>query len=270
MLGRAGGVALLVVVGVGPGVADAQQSSWSWPLAGPYDVSRPFAPPTTRYGVGHRGADLPGTAGQPVLATGAGRISYAGLIAGRGVVVVSHGDLRTTYEPVTNSVAVGALVTTGQEIGRLHPSHDGCPVDACLHWGLRRGEAYLDPVRLVDRGPARLLPLGDAAPTPERQAAGLAPVAAHPPEPAAADSSEVGVPTPQASEAPTWSLRAAQAPLGLTALVALLAGIGLRARHRPRPKDPAGAGASVATTQQSGPDAQLWHLETERLRRRAG
>jgi len=272
VLRRAAGVALLVALVGGPGAAGAQDTSWTWPLVGPYDVSRPFAPPATRYGAGHRGADLPGAAGLPVRAAGAGRVSYAGLIAGRGVVVISHGDLRTTYEPVTALVAVGSGVTAGQEIGRLDAAHGGCPVAACLHWGLRRDEAYLDPVQLVDRRPARLLPLGDAAqvPVPDGQSAGIAPAAAPAPEPAAVGSSAVGDPARQASEEPAWSLRAAQAPLGLAAVVALLAGIGLRARRRPGPKDPATGGATGVPAQESGPDAQVWQLEAERLRRRAG
>ena len=85
--------------------------------------------------------------------------AYAGLLAGRGVLVVVHGDLRTTYEPVTALVAVGQAVRAGEPVAVLDPGHEGCPVAACLHWGPRRGDAYLDPVRLVERGPVRLLPL---------------------------------------------------------------------------------------------------------------
>ncbi len=66
------------------------------------------------------------------------------------MVVVVHGDLRTTYEPVAASIAVGAQVPAGAEIGRLDAGHAGCPAAACLHWGLRGG-AYLDPVPAVDR-----------------------------------------------------------------------------------------------------------------------
>lgn len=272
MLRRATGVALLLALAGGPSAAGAQDPSWTWPLIGPYDVSRPFAPPASRYGAGHRGADLPGAAGLPVRAAGDGRVSYAGLIAGRGVIVVSHGELRTTYEPVTASVAVGTVVVAGQEIGQLDVAHGGCPVAACLHWGLRRGEAYLDPVQLVDRGPARLLPLGDTAqvPAPDGQPTGNTPAAVPAPEPAAVGSSGAGDLARQEREEPAWSLRAAQAPLSLAAVVALLAGIGLRARRRPGPQDPASGGAAGVPAQESGPDAQVWHLEAERLRRRAG
>lgn len=138
--------------------------TWTWPVDVPIQVGRPFAPPEVRYGAGHRGVDLQAWPGDRVLAAGAGRVSYAGLLAGRGVVVVVHGDLRTTYEPVTSSVTVGQSVSAGEPLGLLELGHAGCAAPACLHWGLRRGEDYLDPLGLVDRGPARLLPLGAPAP----------------------------------------------------------------------------------------------------------
>jgi len=153
-------LALLVLLLPAPAQA---APAWVWPLAGAQQVSRPFAPGPTPYAPGHRGADLPGRAGQQVLAAGAGRVSFSGLLAGRGVLVVVHGALRTTYEPVLASVGVGQPVAAGQTIGRLVAGHGGCPVEACLHWGLRRGRDYLDPVRLVRGGPVRLLPLAGGA-----------------------------------------------------------------------------------------------------------
>ena len=153
-------VALLVLL---PAPAQAA-ARWVWPLAGGQQVSRPFALGPTVYAAGHRGADLPGRTGQAVLAAGAGRVSYAGLLAGRDVLVVVHGALRTTYEPVRAAVGVGQSVAAGQQIGTLMAGHAGCPAAACLHWGLRRGADYLDPVRLVRGGPVRLLPLGVPAP----------------------------------------------------------------------------------------------------------
>ena len=47
----------------------------------------------------------------------------------------------------------------GDLLGRLEPGHPGCPVAACLHWGLRRGAVYLDPLLLVRPVRVRLLPL---------------------------------------------------------------------------------------------------------------
>jgi murein DD-endopeptidase MepM/ murein hydrolase activator NlpD len=90
----------------------------------------------------------------------------AGVLAGRGVVSVQHAaGLRTTYEPLAVSVKEGATVARGTLLGRLVGGHAGCPWPACLHWGLRRGDVYLNPLSLVRRGPVRLLPLhGPPAP----------------------------------------------------------------------------------------------------------
>lgn len=144
----------------------ASAAAWVAPLGGPLVVDRPFQAPSTAYGAGHRGVDLRGTAGQPVLAAGAGRVSYAGLLAGRGVVTVVHsGGLRTTYEPLMATVRVGQLVGVGQPIGALGRGHcrDG---GTCLHWGLLRGETYLDPLALLGSSGVRLLPLEDPGGSP--------------------------------------------------------------------------------------------------------
>jgi murein DD-endopeptidase MepM/ murein hydrolase activator NlpD len=271
-------VGLLVVAGVPP-PASADAGPWGWPLAGSPQVSRPFAPPASAYGAGHRGVDLPSAPGAAVRASAAGRVSYAGLLAGRGVVVVTHGSLRTTYEPVAASVRVGQAVALGEVVGQLEPGHLGCAAVACLHWGLRRGEQYLDPVRLVRRGPVRLLPLGGGA-GPRAEL-----IRARPPGvPLAADASDGGGgeqsttsgsaldPAPEVAE-PGWSLRAAEAPLGAAALAALVLGIGLLARPRPGPPDPVSGGAAgagglpVVPEELVGPDAQLLDLEQARLRR---
>ncbi len=140
-------------LGLAPAVAAA--ASAVAPLPGP--VVRGFDPPDQPWLAGHRGVDLLGTVGAGVVAAMAGRVTYAGTLAGRGVVVVSHGSLRTTYLPVTPTVAVGSQVGTDQQIGRLAGGH-GCPGGTCLHWGLKRGDTYLDPLSLLDAGPVRLLP----------------------------------------------------------------------------------------------------------------
>lgn len=269
-------VLLVLVVGASPAAAD--EGPWEWPLPGPSPaVARPFAPPEHRYGAGHRGADLAGWPGESVLAAGAGRVSFAGLLAGRGVVVVVHGALRTTYEPVTTSVAVGASVAAGEVIGTLEAGHLGCPAAACLHWGLRRGEQYLDPVRLVAPGPVRLLPVpgAGAVPAPPVINAGV------PRFPAAAEVRRAGVDheksegaPPEVAE-PAWSLRAGEAPLGMAAVAALVLGVALIARPRTDPPGPASGGAaspaarSVVPDDLDGSDALLLDLGDARLRRDA-
>lgn len=150
------------VAGVGappPGGITVPAGSYGWPLWPPPAVGRPFQPPSLPYGPGHRGADLLGADGQPVRSAGAGVVVYAAPLADRGVVSVDHPDgLRTTYEPVRAGVRPGQVVARGQPLGALVAGHAGCPVAACLHWGLRRERTYLDPLVLVRPARVRLLP----------------------------------------------------------------------------------------------------------------
>jgi murein DD-endopeptidase MepM/ murein hydrolase activator NlpD len=132
----------------------------SWPLVPRPDVVSGFDPPATVWGAGHRGVDLLGHVGQQVQTSLAGTVTFAAVLAGRGVVVVDHGGVRTTYEPVSASVATGDVVSRGQVVGTLQRASSHCFPRACLHWGLRQGDTYLDPLTLVGAGPVRLLPLG--------------------------------------------------------------------------------------------------------------
>jgi murein DD-endopeptidase MepM/ murein hydrolase activator NlpD len=130
-----------------------------WPVPSPL-VVRAFDPPPEPWLAGHRGVDLAAPPGSPVLSAGPGTVVFAGRVSGRGVVSVAHADgLRTTYEPVEPVVRIGDALIPGQPLGTLSAGHPGCPAAACLHWGLRRGDAYLDPLALLGRGRVRLLPL---------------------------------------------------------------------------------------------------------------
>lgn len=141
---------------------DPVQVGWTWPLgyADPVIV-RAFDPPAEPWQTGHRGVDLAGIDGQSVYASGDGVVTYAGLVAGVGVVTVIHGELRTTYQPVAAAVRAGEFVETGQQIGTLNRAGSHCAPSPCLHWGLLRGSDYLDPTSLIPPGGLpRLLPLG--------------------------------------------------------------------------------------------------------------
>ncbi|QQM46678.1 M23 family metallopeptidase [Streptomyces liliifuscus] len=140
----------------------------AWPVGLRPSVIRGWEPPASTYGRGHRGIDLTAAPGAPVRAVAPGRVSFAGRVAGRGVVSVElngTGDppLRTTYEPVRATAKKGAEVAAGEVIGVLEPTGSHCPA-SCLHWGLRRADTYLDPLSLLPpwllgRGPSRLLPV---------------------------------------------------------------------------------------------------------------
>ena len=50
-------------------------------------------------------------------------------------------------------------MAAGDVVGVLDLPASHCFPRACLHWGWRRGDTYLDPLDLVGGGPVRLLPL---------------------------------------------------------------------------------------------------------------
>ncbi|WP_353899102.1 peptidoglycan DD-metalloendopeptidase family protein [Micromonospora harpali] len=146
----------------GPVGSDSGSGSpaFRWPLDGAPRLTRRFEPPPQPWLPGHRGVDLSAEPGAVVRAAGTGVVLFAGQVAGRPVITVGHSaGLRTTYEPVAPGVRAGDPVAVGAPLGRLQPGHVGCPDRACLHWGLRRGEEYLDPTALLGLGPVRLLPL---------------------------------------------------------------------------------------------------------------
>jgi murein DD-endopeptidase MepM/ murein hydrolase activator NlpD len=136
----------------------AAAGGWVWPLYGSPRVVRGFDPPPQPWAAGHRGVDLAGGSGV-VRAAGAGVVRFAGVVVSRPLVSIAHDNgLITTYEPVEPMVVEGEWVQAGQVIGTVVSGHPGCPVEVCLHWGLRRGETYLDPLILVGDGRVRLLP----------------------------------------------------------------------------------------------------------------
>ncbi|MEV4112041.1 M23 family metallopeptidase [Nonomuraea sp. NPDC049695] len=138
--------------------ARASSPSWRWPLDGHPRVLRRFTPPPESWLAGHRGLDLAAPTATPVLAAGPGTVRFAGPVAGRGVITVEHeGGLRTTYLPVAASVRRGQSVTAGSTLGVIEAPTGHCQ-ESCLHWGLRRGAHYLDPLLLVGHAPIRLLP----------------------------------------------------------------------------------------------------------------
>jgi murein DD-endopeptidase MepM/ murein hydrolase activator NlpD len=156
-------VVLALLVTASPAAAAADEPVGRWPLEPEPQVVRGFEPPPSPYAAGHRGVDLAGSPGQPVLAALPGTVGFAGSIGGKPVVTVVHGGRRTTYEPVAASVVAGQEVDAGEVLGRLTVTDSHCFPATCLHWGLIEGtgddQAYLDPLSLLGGGPVRLLPL---------------------------------------------------------------------------------------------------------------
>ncbi len=88
-------------------------------------------------------------------------MTFAGSVAGASYVVVRHADgLRATYGNVSSDhLAVDDLVVRGMSVGST---------TGRLHFGLRRGTAYLDPTPLIGVwvGAVRLIPTNGARPAP--------------------------------------------------------------------------------------------------------
>jgi murein DD-endopeptidase MepM/ murein hydrolase activator NlpD len=122
-----------------------------WPLSGSPVIQRRFDPPTSAWGAGHRGVDLAAKPGDAVLAAASGTVAFAGSVAGKPVISIDHGSVRTTFEPVISTLHVGDHVAIGQVIGVLGTggTHDHHHCQRCLHWGLREGKTYLDPLLLL-------------------------------------------------------------------------------------------------------------------------
>ncbi len=171
---------------------------WVPPTSAP--VIDRFRPPSSPYGPGNRGWAYASVPGSPVVAAGAGVVTFAGPIAGAWFVTVAHPDgLRTSYSYLREvRVRAGETVATGSVVGTA-TDH--------LHFGVRDPDGtYIDPALLLS-GPvavvdgAVLLPDGGQA----RGAGSAAP--GEPGEPG-----EPGAPRPVASA--RVALRAWASPPG--------------------------------------------------------
>lgn len=122
--------------------------SLTWPLDDPA-IADPFDAPPQPWLAGHRGIDLAASPGTPIASPAAGTVAYAGLVAGKQVVSIRHGERTSTFEPAVTDLAVGAAVTRGQLVASVAHSGDHCHGE-CLHWGVKTGERdYLDPAALA-------------------------------------------------------------------------------------------------------------------------
>ena len=158
-------VAVAVVLGApgaraeAPGAGDVPVAATG--LARPVrgEVVARFDAPT-RYGAGHRGVDLRAAPGTEVVAPAGGTVTFAGTVVGHRWVTVDHGALRSTVGPLTTiGVRAGDVVAMGAGLGTSGRAHGL----AAVHWSVRRGDTYVDPLAAVRPRTATLLPT-DAAP----------------------------------------------------------------------------------------------------------
>ena len=171
-IGNGKGLAALPTTTVGP---DPPRVPGLWmPVIGA--VVRGFDARAGPYGPGHRGIDISAPVGATVRAPAAGRIGFAGPVAGTTWVslVVAPG-VRVTLGPMLDPVTAGR-VSSRAPLGRVGPGHRAAPAEgagptegagpglaATLHLSVRVDGVYVDPLAyLIDRPRPRLAPL----PTP--------------------------------------------------------------------------------------------------------
>ena len=135
------------------------------PVAGA--VVRGFDARAGPYGPGHRGIDIAAPTGELVRTPAAGRVVFAGPVAGTIWVSlrIAPGVL-VTVGPVLDPLVTAGQVRPRSPIGRVGPGHG-----ATLHLGVRVDGVYVDPLPyLLDRPRARLAPLlsPGGLPAPER------------------------------------------------------------------------------------------------------
>lgn len=155
--------AVLVLVAVaaslappGPEPREPDQGGqiWLWPVEEPR-LMHGFIRPPHPYGPGHRGIDVVG-ADADVRAPAAGVIAFVGMVAGRPVITIDHGDgLVTTLEPVLGEQAAGAAVHRGQAVGTVAAGGHTAP--GAMHLGVRRNGEYINPMLLLGGVPRAVL-----------------------------------------------------------------------------------------------------------------
>jgi lipoprotein NlpD len=123
-------------------VSNAPVSRWHWPAKG--KVVRGFS------GTVHKGIDIGGQAGDPVLATSAGRVVYAGNgIVGYGnLLIVKHNEVYLSAYGHNRRLLVkeGDLVKSGERIAEKGSSATN---SVKLHFEIRREGKPIDPKKLL-------------------------------------------------------------------------------------------------------------------------
>lgn len=118
------------------------------------EVVDSFRPPAHIGAPGNRGFEYDPGLGQPVWASAAGEVVFAGPVARNRFVTVLHRDgLRTSYGYLGwIAVEEGDLVMPGQLLGTTSER---------FFFSVRLGDHYLDPALVLSAGRVRLVPHGE-------------------------------------------------------------------------------------------------------------
>jgi len=103
-----------------------------------------------KYSSAHSGYDIAADEGDPVIATGAGHISYAGKLKFYGnTVIIAHGfNIFSYYNHLSVlSVETGQTVLTGEKIGEVGST--GYATGPHLHFNIKVNGVNIDPAVLI-------------------------------------------------------------------------------------------------------------------------
>ncbi|WP_018131116.1 murein hydrolase activator EnvC family protein [Effusibacillus pohliae] len=132
----------------------ASGSGWLWPVPSSHVISSGYGP---RWGSFHKGIDIPGPIGTPIVAVDNGIVRFAGTASGFGHwVVIEHANgVMSVYGHMYGN---GILVSPGQEVKRGQQialiGNDGESTGPHLHFGVATGISgssmnYVNPMGYV-------------------------------------------------------------------------------------------------------------------------
>jgi len=148
-------------------------ADWVWPLHG--EVITPYRNGEDPYASGqHRGIDIAGDTGAPVVAAAGGEVRFAGAAGSSGLTVsirTADGRFDTSYLHLSSAaVRKGDRIAAGERVGAVGSSGVRSTERAHLHFGVRDSgsrHAYHDPLEfLAPAPPAPQRPREAPAPQP--------------------------------------------------------------------------------------------------------
>lgn len=120
-----------------------------------------FDPPDEKWLAGHRGVDYLSEENETIYAPANGTISFSGVVANKPVVTIDHGVLKSTFEPAISDKKVGQEVKKGEEFANVSfgsdKSNSHCSIEKCLHWGVKNGDNYVNPLSKLNCCPIILV-----------------------------------------------------------------------------------------------------------------
>jgi hypothetical protein len=153
-------------------IPQAARAEWTWPLRG--EVITPYRNGDDPYASGqHRGIDIAGESGTPVVAATGGEVRFAGTAGSSGLTVsvrTADGRFDTSYLHLSSTaVREGDRIGAGDPIGTVGTTGVRSAAAPHLHFGVRDAgsrHAYHDPLHFLPPPTAPQPPREAPAPQP--------------------------------------------------------------------------------------------------------